>query len=238
MTIVYHELTEPVENKSLLESHQLVMSTTFIIADNQDITYEGLRCYIHQMFSDCHIVNVANKSELIITLKQNGNVVVVVDYALFDFNGLDDFLIIEKRFSKACWILFSNDLSENLIHRLSSENSVSMVLKENSGEEIRSALKCASGGDRFLCHQITDSLLLGYIKRDTDSVLTNTEKEILKLIAHGKSVKEIADIRVSSVHTIITHKKNIFRKLEVNNVYEATKYAFRTGLVEVAEYYI
>ena len=52
MTIVYHELTEPVENKSLLESHQLVMSTTFIIADNQDITYEGLRCYIHQMFSD------------------------------------------------------------------------------------------------------------------------------------------------------------------------------------------
>ena len=52
------------------------------------------------------------------------------------------------------------------------------------------------------------------------------------------SVKEIAAERTSSVHTIITHKKNIFRKLEVNNVYEATKYALRAGLVELVEYYI
>jgi DNA-binding NarL/FixJ family response regulator len=51
-------------------------------------------------------------------------------------------------------------------------------------------------------------------------------------------VKEIAQQRVSSIHTIVTHKKNIFRKLEVNNVYEATKYALRAGLVEMVEYYL
>jgi DNA-binding NarL/FixJ family response regulator len=58
------------------------------------------------------------------------------------------------------------------------------------------------------------------------------------MIARGLSVKEIAQERVSSIHTIVTHKKNIFRKLEVNNVYEATKYALRAGLVEMVEYYL
>lgn len=68
--------------------------------------------------------------------------------------------------------------------------------------------------------------------------MTPSEIEILKLIARGKSVKEIAAERFSSVHTITTHKKNIFRKLGVNTIYEATKYALRAGIVEMMEYYI
>ena len=70
------------------------------------------------------------------------------------------------------------------------------------------------------------------------NILTPSEIEILKLICRGMSVKEMAAERVSSIHTIITHKKNIFRKLEVNNVYEATKYALRAGIVDMVDYYI
>ena len=68
--------------------------------------------------------------------------------------------------------------------------------------------------------------------------MTDTEKEILKEIAIGRTTKEIAANRNLSFHTIITHRKNIFRKLEVNNVHEATKYAMRAGLIDMAEYYI
>ena len=68
--------------------------------------------------------------------------------------------------------------------------------------------------------------------------LTRTETEILKDIALGMTTKEIADKRFSSFHTVNTHRKNIFRKLNVNNVHEATKYALRAGLVDTAEYYI
>ena len=68
--------------------------------------------------------------------------------------------------------------------------------------------------------------------------LTKTETEILKDIALGMTTKEIADKRFSSFHTVNTHRKNIFRKLNVNNVHEATKYALRAGLVDTAEYYI
>ena len=68
--------------------------------------------------------------------------------------------------------------------------------------------------------------------------LTKTETEILKEIALGMTTKEIAEKRFSSFHTVNTHRKNIFRKLGVNNVHEATKYALRAGLVDSAEYYI
>ena len=68
--------------------------------------------------------------------------------------------------------------------------------------------------------------------------LTPTEQEILRLIALGHSVKEIAAMRYNSEYTISTHKKNIFSKLGVNNAHEATKYALRAGLVDSAEYYI
>ena len=97
-------------------------------------------------------------------------------------------------------------------------------------------MKCAIEKERFFCHQITNTLINKKQKKYNE--LTYTEVEILKLIAQGKSVKEIAQIRVSSIHTIVTHKKNIYRKLEISNAYEATKYCLRAGLIEIVEYYI
>lgn len=213
-------------------------STTFIIADNQDITRKGLHGYISATIDKCNVIDTPNKKELIDTMNRYSDSVVILDYTLFDLKGVDDLLIIVRRFPEAYWILFSNELSESFIRRLSAENNISMILKENSGQEIRSALICTAHKKRFLCQQITNLLIAGHHKPEIRSVLTASEVEILKLIVQGKSVKEIAVERTSSIHTIVTHKKNIFRKLEVNNVYEATKYALRAGLVEMMEYYI
>ena len=76
-----------------------------------------------------------------------------------------------------------------------------------------------------------------HVEQDLVS-LTKTETEILKDIALGLTTKDIAEKRFSSFHTINTHRKNIFRKLSVNNVHEATRYALRAGIVDEAEYYI
>lgn len=210
----------------------------FIVADNQDITRVGMHGYISTLFNLCRIVDVADKKSLVQTLTTSERGIVILDYTLFDLNGVDEFLILVKRFLDTHWILFSNELSESFIRRTSVEKNISMILKENSGEEIHSALLCAAQKERFLCHQISNLLVSGTNTSEVHSVLTATETDILKLIARGKSVKEIAVERNSSIHTIITHKKNIFRKLGVNNVYEATKYALRAGLVELMEYYI
>jgi len=69
-------------------------------------------------------------------------------------------------------------------------------------------------------------------------VLTATEMEIVKAIAKGKTTKEIAEERISSIHTITTHRKNIFRKLGVNTAHEVIKYAIRKGWVDPTEFYI
>lgn len=212
----------------------------FIIADNQDITRAGLYKYIAELFKETTVREVTDKKQLISSLMDcNGHAVIILDYTLFDLNGVENLLIIARRFPSAHWILFSNELSDNLIRRLSVEKYISMILKENPKEEICAALKYARKGEQFFCHQITNQLLTFSANKEKEStILTGTETDILKLIAQGKSAKEIAALRTSSIHTIITHKKNIFRKLEVNNVYEATKYAIRAGLVEMVEYYI
>ena len=92
---------------------------------------------------------------------------------------------------------------------------------------------------RYICQRMTELLLAPQVSQvDEEVKLTPTEIEILKDIALGQTTKEIAERRFSSFHTVNTHRKNIVRKLGVNNVHEATKYALRAGLVDSAEYYI
>lgn len=210
----------------------------FILADNQDITRAGMRYLIASRIRDARIACAGCKRDLIRELDGRRDAVVVIDYTLFDLSSIDELRILAIRFPEVRWVLFSEELSEGFIRQAMAEENVSIVLKENSEEEIVSALECACQGKRYLCRQIAGVTLASHERGDARSGLTQAETEILRLIARGMSVKEIAERRVSSAHTIITHKKNIFRKLGVNNVYEATKYALRAGLVELAEYYI
>ena len=116
-------------------------------------------------------------------------------------------------------------------------------MKDNSKEEIFTALQCASRKERFICNHVSNLLLSGNdISSPRPSIkenlLTSAERGILKEIALGKTTKEIAVGRNLSFHTVNSHRKNIFRKLNVNNAHEATKYAMKAGIVDLMEYYI
>ncbi len=213
-------------------------NAVFIIADCQDVTRAGLHSILASAMSECTTVDASTKKELLAALAMHDEAIVVLDYELFDIASIDELLILVRRFYSCRWILFSNTLNDNIVQQLSGEGNISMMLKGNSADEIRSALVCALHKERFLCHQISNRLIATDRHIEPRSPLTAAEIDVLRLIAHGKSVKEIAEERRSSVHTIVTHKKNIFRKLNVNNVHEATKYAIHAGLVEVIEYYI
>lgn len=212
-----------------------------IIADNQDITKAGI-LYLTDRIPDFPLVTeAADKQELLRLLQRYPQAVVLLDYTLFDLAGADELLIIQERFKQVSWILFSDELSEDFIRRiLFSSEAFSIVLKDASSDEIQAALQSALRSERFICQQIHHLLSNKNLIREPKEhpVLTFTEKEILKAIALGKTTKEIASERFSSIHTITTHRKNIFRKLEVNNVHEATKYALRAGIVDTTEYYI
>lgn len=209
-----------------------------LLADKQDITRAGL-VYVLSDFSGVTTKYVEDKSELLLALQNDGNRVIVLDYTLFDINDAAELSILSERFAEARWLLFCEDLSVDFVRVLiATSPRFSILLKECSLQEIREALDYAVRGRRFICQRMAEMLLVPMETASDRAKLTPTENEILKDIALGMTTREIAEKRFSSFHTVNTHRKNIFRKLGVNTIHEATKYALRAGLVDSAEYYI
>ena len=106
-------------------------------------------------------------------------------------------------------------------------------------KDVRDALDAVSRHNRHISQRALEVIINHQQEEESQpSILTETETEIVKAIAQGKTTKEIANERFSSVHTITTHRKNIFRKLGINTAHEATKYALRAGLIDASEFYI
>ena len=209
-----------------------------LLADKQDITRAGL-VYVLSDFNDVTTKYVEDKGELLLALQNDGNRVIVLDYTLFDINDAAELSILSERFAEARWLLFCEDLSVDFVRVLiATSPRFSILLKECSLQEIREALDYAVRGRRFICQRMAEMLLVPMETASDRAKLTPTENEILKDIALGMTTREIAEKRFSSFHTVNTHRKNIFRKLGVNTIHEATKYALRAGLVDSAEYYI
>ena len=210
-----------------------------IIADNQDITQAGMAYVLSKRDNiSCRVAR--DKSELILLLNDCPEAVVILDYTLFDIPSESDLLNIGQRFPLAHLILWSEELSVDFIrHLVNSSNRISVLMKDAKMAEIEQCLDYVLQGQRFLCQHATNMILAPTVSVDNETVaLTKTETEILKEIALGATTREIAEKRFSSFHTVNTHRKNIFRKLGVNNVHEAIRYAMRSGLVDAAEYYI
>ena len=210
-----------------------------LLADKQDITRAGLT-YVIEKMEGLETKFVEDKAELMLALKENEDTVVILDYTLFDINDAAELLILNQRFPYTRWLLFSEDLSADFVRVLIASSSMfSVLLKESQLMEIKEAIRFCVASKRFVCQRMMEVLLAPVQQEPEEMVnLTKTETEILKDIALGMTTKEIAVKRFSSFHTVNTHRKNIFRKLGVNNVHEATKYALRAGLVDSAEYYI
>ena len=217
----------------------------YIIADNQDITKAGMMFLLSKQKDTALLLEADNKTELIQQLRLHPASVVILDYTLFDFSGAEELIVLRERFKEANWLLFSDELSVPFLRQvLFSSLAFGVVMKDNAKEEILSALQCATRGERFICNHVSNLLLSGNNMVSPahppvkDDLLTPAERNILKEIASGKTTKEIAAERNLSFHTINSHRKNIFRKLNVNNAHEATKYAMKAGIVDLVEYYI
>lgn len=208
-----------------------------LIADRQGITRAGLMFLCHEAGYKYRYTD--DKTELIEALRADGDAIVILDYTLFDIGDAAELLILNQRFPLASWVLFSEDLSVDFVRMTAAGNNrFSVLLKESPLEEIREGLAEVAKGRRYICRRMTEMLLTPTQTTQEENRLTPTETEILRDIALGLTTREIAEKRYSSFHTVNTHRKNIFRKIGVNNVHEATRYALRAGLVDSAEYYI
>ncbi len=213
-----------------------------IISDNQDISKAGWYYLFQGQPEVFDIIEACEKAQLIDLLTEFPDSLVILDYTLFDFESANDLVIMQARFERVDWILFSAELSDDFLRSvLYNTHSFSILMKDSAKEEIFRAFKDALKGIRYICNYVSNMLIntnKSHNNLNPKQILTITEQEILKDMALGKTTKEIAVKRFVSIHTIMTHRKNIFRKIEVNNVHEATKYAMRAGIVDMAEYYI
>ena len=212
----------------------------YIIADNQELTRFALESLL-QKDEENVIYRAFDKARLVELLKEHESAVVLLDYTLFDFADEDQLLIIAERFSLSQWILISDELTPQFLRRVVySSHQFSVVFKDGPLSEVREALNAVNRHARYLSQRALEVIITHQQQEEdkTESVLTETETEIVKAIAQGKTTKEIASERFSSIHTITTHRKNIFRKLGINTAHEAVKYALRAGLIDPSEFYI
>lgn len=210
-----------------------------ILADNQDVTCVGIEVvWREQNFCFERSVRVSNEKELSESLVKYRDAVVVLDYTLFDCTA-EQLLVLKEGFPGVSFILFSDSLSEDFVRRMVYNGSrFSVLLKDSSLSEIKACLSSVLRGESFVCEKVSSWLYADMGASEEVSPLTVTEKEILRAMTLGKSTKEIAAERFLSVYTVMTHRKNIFRKLCVNNAHEAIRYALRAGIVDIVEYYI
>ncbi len=210
----------------------------FILADNQELTRFAIESLVRQDERNT-VRRATDKEGLVELLRENENSVVVLDYTLFDFADDDQLLIISERFLMAQWILISEELTPRFLRKVVySSHQFSVVFKDGTLKDVRDALRSAAEGQRFVSQRVMELILAQQHKEDAPDVLTATELEIVKAIAKGRTTKEIAEERFSSIHTITTHRKNIFRKLGVNTAHEAIKFAMRAGWVDPSDFYI
>ena len=210
----------------------------YILADNQELTRFALESLLSKDEENI-VLKASDKAGLVALLKEHESAVVLLDYTLFDFADEDQLLIVAERFSLSQWILISDELTPQFLRRvIYASHQFSIVFKDGPVKDIRDALEATSHHNRHISQRALETIIIQQEEEERPSVLTTTEMEIVKAIAQGKTTKEIASERFSSVHTITTHRKNIFRKLGINTAHEVVKYALRAGLVDSSEFYI
>lgn len=205
-----------------------------IIADNQPLTRDALTTYL----AGQPLQFAGNKAELAEALQAEPEALVVLDFTLFDFATPEQLLIYLRRFAHVRWLLLSAEFAEGLLRLFGAEPQVSFITKDCTRTDVVQTVYRISNGGREVCPSVSDVLRARATTQQNLPRLTSTETAILTLMAEGLTAKEIAARRNSSVHTIVTHKKNLFRKLGVSTAYEAVRYALRAGLADPVEYYI
>lgn len=212
----------------------------YILADNQELTRFAVETLIKKQDESNVVYKTTDKSGLVELLKEHPDAFVIFDYTMFDFASEEQLLIVGERFSASRWIILSDDLTSSFMRRMIySSQQFSILFKESTMWEVGEALRTVAEGKRYLSQRVMETIISDEQQRnETPDILTATEVEIVRAIAQGKTTKEIAAERFLSVHTVTTHRKNIFRKLGVNTAHEVIKYAIRAGLVDSSEFYI
>lgn len=171
----------------------------------------------------------------IIALKPD---IAILDISLPQLNGIDLATKLRQEAPEIRIIILTMHKSEDLMTRALRAGVRGYVLKDNALEELIKCIETVYHGNIYLSQSVTQMVVDGFIKNSAgelpkEEVISTREREILQLLAEGKSNKEISSILKLSVNTVETHRANIMRKLGFKNVVSLVLYAVRNHLIEL-----
>ena len=206
-----------------------------LLADDHDVLRTGLRAILqeHEGWQVC--AEAATGVEAIRFAAELQPDVIVLDLEMEGLDGLAVTRQIKERHPEIEVVIFTMHDDEYLMNELLSAGARAFVLKSESGQTLLAAIESAIAHKFFFSERASETLLNSVRKSpaDTDdySILTDREKEVVRLLASGRSNKEAASLLGISTKTVETHRASIMRKLRLSSIASLVRYAVRERLI-------
>jgi DNA-binding NarL/FixJ family response regulator len=211
-----------------------------LIADDHDVVREGTRAVIEQQpgWEVCGVAATGLEAvEQALALKPD---IVVMDMTMPELNGLDAAVQIKRRLPQTEILIFSVHQTDELIREVFKAGAKSFIFKSEANHFLVEAIQSLSEHKPFVTNKVSEVLFAEFFNRSEDEPdaaqtstrLTAREREIVQLLAQGRSNKEVARALSISVRTAENHRANVLRKLRLNSLADLVHYAIRNGIVE------
>ncbi len=207
------------------------------LVDDHTVVRQGLR-RILESDDEIEIVGEAGDGRTAIDLVQKLRPhVVVMDVAMPELNGIEATRQILKRVEGAKVLVLSMHGDDVYVRQALKAGARGYLLKDSEDLDLIKAVKAIRAGGSFFSPPVSKVVLSGYLgdkveggEEDGVARLTDREREVLQLIAEGKTNKEVAHALSVSVNTVETHRKHIMEKLDLHNTAELVRFAIRTKI--------
>jgi len=208
------------------------------LADDHNIMRRGLRLLLERQAGFEVVAEAADGREAAERAEATRPDIVVLDIAMPNMSGIEAAQRIRALLPQAAIVILSMHADEGYVLRALKVGAKGYLLKDSAENDLIDAIKAVSEGKAFLSPEISKILVEDYVREmrkrgaeDSYELLTSREREILHLIAEGKSNKDIATLFDLSLYTVETHRRNLQDKLNLHSLAELILYAVRKGVI-------
>lgn len=210
-----------------------------LIADDHEIARQGIRSLLedHPGWEVC--AEAKDGREAVALAASLNPDVLLLDIGMPNLNGLDASRQILGITPDARILILTVHDSEQVVREVLATGARGFLLKSDAGRDLVAAVEALENQRTFFTPKVAQMMLDGYLRPHEQSepaahtLLTPREREVIQLVAEGKTTKEIASALSLSVKTAETHRTNLMRKLDLHSVADLTLYAVRNGIVQI-----
>ena len=210
-----------------------------LLADDHTVVRKGLRLLLENQPGFQVLAEAADGRAAVALAEQHAPDVVVMDLAMPTLNGIEAARQLTSRLPRTAVVFLSMHSDESYVLKALKAGARGYLLKDSAEHDLIQAVRAVAEGKSFFSPAISKMMMEDYMRElqerqveDTYELLTTREREVLQLLAEGKSNKEVAAILNLSLYTVETHRGNILQKLNLHSGAELILYAIRKGVIQ------